>query len=138
MEPVKIRLTDAAKNRECSVDYLLALAAAGRIDIFARIGPYSAVFKDRRGKLMPIADVRGGAVPVMGVFKMGGFSFTTLLPYEAAMLGAGQLVTVCFVREEGAENGVRFPYLGDEEYLRELTEPQTIGIDQVFTNGHRT
>jgi hypothetical protein len=54
-----------------------------------------------------------------------------LLPHEAAILRTGKALTVRVLREPGAENGVRFPFSGDEEFCLCLTEPQAIGVDQI-------
>jgi hypothetical protein len=131
MEPVKIGLADAAKARECSIDYLLALAEAGQIDIYARIAPYSGEFKNHRGEPPSIADPRHGKLVLSGLTTGGAPGYTTLLPHEAAILRTGKAVAVRVLREPGAENGVRFPFSGDEEFLLHLTEPHPVGIDQV-------
>jgi hypothetical protein len=134
MEPVKISLADAAKSRGCTIDYLLALAEAGHITIFARLGPFSATLENRRGEPVRLVDTSGTPLTMSGPQTRGGTIYTTLLDVEAGLLRSGKQVTVRVVREEGAENGVRFAFLSDEEYLLHLTEPQTIGIEQICIN----
>lgn len=130
----KISLKSAAQKRGDSVDYLLATAEAELIDIFARIEPFDAFLMTMRGELMPTIDRQGNPVPIIEPRNGGGMSYTTLLPHEIGFLRAGRQLTVKILREEGFENGISFPSLGDEKYLFYLTEPQTIGIDQLFIN----
>lgn len=156
MESVKISLADAAKARGCSIDYLLALAEAGQIDVYARIGPYSGEFKNQHGEPPsiteayairmlgasdpekrprfrfeepPAADLR--PLVLTGLMTVGEPAYTTLLRHEVAILRTGKAVAVRVLREPGAENGVRFPFSGDEEFLLHLTEPQLVGVDQL-------
>jgi hypothetical protein len=156
MESVKIGLADVAKARACSVDYLLALAEAGQIVVYARIGPYSGEFKNKRGE--PPLISQAYAIGVLGAFDtgmrprfpfdappaaassplalagpitVGEPAYTTLLPHEVAILRTGRAVAVRVLREPGSENGVRFSFSGDEEFLLHLTEPQLVEVDQL-------
>lgn len=156
MESVKIGLADAANARGCSIDYLLALAEAGDIDIYARIGPYSGEFKNLRGEPPSITEANANRVlgapdagkrprfpfeappaadfaplALNGLMTVGEPAYTTLLRHEVAILRTGKAVVVRVLREPGAENGVRFPFSGDEEFLLHLTEPQSVGVDQL-------
>jgi hypothetical protein len=131
MEPVKISLADAAKALECTVDYLLALAEAGHIQIYARVGPHSGEFKNQSGKPPSILDAQHGNLALSGLLTVGEPRYSTLLPQEAALLRSGNPVTVRVLREPGAESGVRFPFSGDEEFCLHLTQPHKVGIDQV-------
>lgn len=155
MEPVKISLADAAKTRGCSVDYLLALAEAGQIKLYGRIGPCAWEFKNRRGeppsvtqayasRVLGELDVRKPPFPfegppaaecpplvISGLTTVGEPTYTTLLPHEASILRTGKTVMVRVVHQPGDENGVRFPFSGDEEFCLHLTEPQEVGVDQV-------
>lgn len=131
MEPVKISLADAAKQRGCSVDYLLALAEAGQIRVYARIGPHSGEFKNRCEEPPFVTDACGGRLPMSGQITVREPAYTTLLPQEAALLRTGNPVPVWVVREPGAESGVRFPFSGEDEFCLHLTERQLVGVDQV-------
>jgi len=156
MESVKIGLADAAKARGCSIDYLLALAEAGQIVLYARIGPYSGEFKNHRGEPPSVSQeyaIRTLGAPdarkapgfpfeappasdfsplaLTGVMTVGEPAYTTLLRHEVAILRTGKAVTVRVLRESGSESGVRFPFSGDEEFLLHLAEPQLVGVDQL-------
>ena len=124
MQSIKVSLADMASQKGCTKDFLLALAETEQIDLLARIGPFSAEFRDRHDN----------PVPAPSTLTRGSPSYTVLLPHEVAALRNGQDVTIRVVRDEGAENGYRLLPEQEEECLYWLLEPQTIGIDQVFAN----
>lgn len=136
MQPVKISLAGAATN-DRSVDYLLALAEAGHLQIYGRIGPYSGEYKNQRGEPPCVRDARHGNLEISGPVTVREPVYTMLLQHEAAILRTGEAVAVYVVRQPGAENGVRFPFSGDEEFSLYLTEPQQISRDQVFVDEAR-
>lgn len=130
----KISLIDAAEQNGCSTDYLLALAEAGKVSIFASVRPFTGRFKNALGEAPVAFDGLGRPLKLASPQTVGGISYTTLIDVEAAWMRSGQPLIIRVLRIEGDENGVRFPFSGDEEYSLHLDQPQTVTLEHLFVN----
>ncbi len=123
-ERIKIRLTDAARNRCCNVDELLMQAQQEIFNVYAVLKPFSADGRDYAGRAISGAPtIRTGDISP---------SYTTLLSGEVEHLRCHGNLIIKVWREEGREEGISIPQLGSEPVLFFLTSPQTIGIDDIW------
>ncbi|WP_423681747.1 hypothetical protein [Undibacterium sp. WLHG33] len=125
MESIKISLADAAQKRGCSADYLLALAEAEQLDVFARLQPFTA----KMGTYPHKTDIYDNQTRSTATHE-----YTTLLPAQIQALRAGRQIEIKVMRPEDFENGYSILSLSEEPLLYWLDNPQQIGIESIFLN----